>query len=285
MSWQKYTLCFRLLSPLHIGYRKVGNLMQTRGYVPGKVLWAALTARLTRDFHHRPKGHCYVTIGESVHDTFRFGYLYPALKRGESYEYHYPWEENFDYLFLDSHASTALNYEQQAAAQGQLHETEFIRPWTRLLSETRESQSVYLIGDLYVRDEPKQDLTNWRIALSHVQLGGERGYGWGRVQLASKLSGTPLSGEPVATLINDRIIAHLKTDKSFSLHGSIEPLVGWERNNAQNRGNNWHLSKAMICYTPGSITKTDSIFNIGPYGIWESQKPFKIKTLNSKMKK
>ena len=48
MAWQKYDLAFQLLAPLHIGYRKVGNLMQSRGYVPGKNLWAALTARLTR---------------------------------------------------------------------------------------------------------------------------------------------------------------------------------------------------------------------------------------------
>ncbi|HEX9926566.1 MAG TPA: hypothetical protein VGD99_28225, partial [Anaerolineae bacterium] len=79
MAWQKYELIFRLLSPLHIGHRKVSNLMQSRSYVPGKVLWAALTARLTRDYDNGRDGQRYEKIGNKVCQHFRFGYLYPAL--------------------------------------------------------------------------------------------------------------------------------------------------------------------------------------------------------------
>ena len=49
MAWTHYRLKFRLISPLFVGFRRSGNLWETRRYVPGKVLWAALTARLTRD--------------------------------------------------------------------------------------------------------------------------------------------------------------------------------------------------------------------------------------------
>jgi len=79
MSWQCYDLIFRLMAPLHVGWRKSGNLQQTRGYVPGKNQWAALTARLTREYDDGAKGQRYVEIGQKVQKHFRFGYLYPAL--------------------------------------------------------------------------------------------------------------------------------------------------------------------------------------------------------------
>lgn len=190
MAWQKYTLCFRLLSPLHIGYRKVGNMMQTRGYVPGKNLWAALTERLTRDFDDGATSQRYVTIGKAVNKGFRFGYLYLALPRDlrkdvqsvGDLSIHYPWEDSlFDFRFLSSYAGTALNHDRMSAADGLLHEAEFIRPWARPLLRDNQPLSVYLVGYLYVQDSLTGELAGWRMALDRMQLGGERGYGWGRL--------------------------------------------------------------------------------------------------------
>ena len=273
MAWQKYVLVFRLQSPLHIGYRKTGNLMQTRGYVPGKILWAALTARLTRDYDNGADGQRYVDIGEDVNKSFRFGYLYPALPKDPLKEVRsvsdlavrYPWDDDFDYLFLNSYASTALDYTSQSAEEAMLHETEFIAP------HTRTGQPVYLTGDLFVQTDLQHPLNQWRDALHKLQLGAERGYGWGRLRLVPcNKQGAPFTNEPRVDARNGRITAHLKVDKVSNIQGAIEPLIGWERNNDSNRTNNWKLSEqALICYAPGAEVAGEHNFRIGPNGLWE----------------
>ena len=283
MTWTHYRLRFRLLSPLHVGYRKVGNLMQTRPYVPGKNVWAALTARLTRDYHNGGDAEMYKCIGRLVQENFRFGYLWPSLDGNEPY---FPWKhDDFDYLFLGSYASTALNYEQGAADEGLLHEVEFIAP------VTRDRQPVYLVGDLWVKkgDIPVEIREQ---VLSNLQLGGERHYGWGRVRCCTDWdekqegSGQTVAGyhwneqneEVVLTLSKDndkdkaRLTAHAKavgSDALSGIVGPIEPLVGWERNNDANAKNPWKLSSAVVCWAPGGRVKQEIQVRIGDSGIWK----------------
>ncbi|MEA1908330.1 MAG: hypothetical protein U9N43_04790 [Euryarchaeota archaeon] len=179
MTWEHHRIIFRLKSPLHVGYRKVGNLMQTRHYVHGKILWAALTARLTRDHGDGSDGRAYVKIGAAVKKHFRFGYLWPAIQCGDKVKncddvknwddvktlFSSNWkgadlkcleklfphpkvlendEPTFDYRFLDSYASTASHPHSRGALEGSLHDTEFIAP------RTRDGQQVYLAGSLWV---------------------------------------------------------------------------------------------------------------------------------------
>ncbi|HMR67701.1 MAG TPA: hypothetical protein PKE64_27135 [Anaerolineae bacterium] len=273
MAWQRYNLAFRLLSPLHIGYRKVSNLQQTRGYVPGKVLWAALTARLTRETISGAKGTDYEAIGEKVRNNFCFTYLYPALDpAGPSC---YPWDDDFTYRFLSSYASTALNYDHQAAAEGSLHEVEFIRPHARPLNGGESSQ-VYLVGNLYVNEAANSDdkLKHWQEALDCLQLGGERGYGWGRIQPCSdspKLIGGREDEPQVECKTSETIPAHALATGAKAvtgITGSIEPLVGWERDN-EVATRKWRVSQAIICYAPGARVTEDTTFTIGHCGILE----------------
>lgn len=272
MAWTHYRLKFRLLSPLHVGYRRVGNLMQTRRYVPGKLLWAALTARLTRDHHDGSQGSEYRRIGDLVQEHFRFGYLWPSLNGEPPY---FPWEHgDFDYLFLDSYASTALDYDRSAALEGQLRETEFLAP------RTRTDRAVCLTGDLWVQeDDLPTDLVGWKRALQHVQLGGERGYGWGRVTLATALSRPDERAEPTFSLrAEQRTTAHalaVDTDCARAVthvRGAVEPLLGWERDNTAS-GRTWRLSTALIVYTPGATAVKDLCVAVGPFGIWEAVSP------------
>lgn len=278
MTWQKYTLCFRLLSPLHIGYRKVGNLMQTRGYVSGKAMWAALTARLTRDSGYGTDGSSYRDMGQAVNKSFRFSYLYPALpkdatqvvKSVDDLIIHYPWEDSlFDYRFLSSYASTALDYDHQAAAEGLLHEVEFIRPQTRPLADNAKPLQVYLMGELYVRNNLDSKLVNWHAALSRIQLGGERGYGWGRLHLESLLDQEAIEELTIKVEKDKPVLAHVQAE-GVNIVGPVEPLVGWERDNDENSAKNWRLSwPVLICYAPGAVVKSKTTFTIGHYGIWQ----------------
>lgn len=274
MTWQKYTLVFRLQSPLHIGYRLTGNLMQTRGYVPGKNQWAALTARLTRDYDNGARGPRYVYIGQQVQNHFRFTYLYPATPREldrdvqspDDLIIHYPWEDDFDYLFLHSYASTALNYTRQSAEDATLHETEFIAP------HTRTGQPVYLTGHLYVKPELPSPLNQWPEALRRLQVGAERSYGWGKLRLVSPRDpqNASLVDKPRAVPYNGRITAHLKAENVTGVTGTIEPLIGWERSNDENSSAVWKLSpQAIICYAPGASVVSKQSFVIGANGLWE----------------
>lgn len=265
MLWQRYNLVLRLLAPLHIGWRQTGNLKQTRGYVPGKNLWASLTARLTRDAGKGANGQAYVDIGGLVTEHFRFTYLYPSLQTEGGYS-RYPWEEEFDYLFLDSYTSAALDYPSQSAADGLLHETEFIAPCTRT------GKPVYLTGQLFVQNNLPGELQGWKDALGKLQFGGERGYGWGRVKLECCQPDAEYHGNlpQVQVATGDFLTAHLKAENVTGVTGAVEPLIGWERNNDRNPKTNWRLSKAAtICYAPGSIVSTDATFVIGANGTWE----------------
>lgn len=266
MSWRQYTLTFRLLAPLHIGWRQTGNLMQTRSYVTGKVFWAALTARLTRNAGKGADSQAYVEIGKAVQTHFRFPYLYPALCNGSTYTPCYHWQQDdFDYRFLDSYASAALNYDRQSAEDGLLHETEFIAPRTRC------DQPVYLTGDLHVYSDLPDDLRPWQDALPQLQFGAERSYGWGRVALVRcEQKDLIASNEvPRGRTNNGYITAHLIAPNATGVVGAVEPLIGWERNNAETKRAGWKLSdNAQICYVPGSKVTTAATFQIGANGLW-----------------
>lgn len=289
MTWEQHRIIFRLRSPLHVGYRKVGNLMQTRHYVHGKILWAALTARLTRDHGDGSDGRAYVKIGRAVNACFRFGYLWPAIpcsdtienwddvktffsfgveeKYAEYLEKLFPHPQvlkkdkpTFDYLFLDSCASTASSPHSRGALEGSLHDTEYIAPFTR------DGQQVYLAGSLWVdAGELPEKLERWEDKLNDLRFGGEGSYGWGRIQM---ISNDPDNGSinPDNISWSGPIPAHVKArGAEQTSHGAIEPLVGWE----MGEGGRQALGQATIAFIPGCSTRTDTAeFTIGTFGVW-----------------
>jgi hypothetical protein len=282
MTWRAFQVILRLRSPLHIGCGKVGNLQRTRPYVTGRVLWGALTMRLTRDAFQGRGGATdssqYREIGDQVHRDLAFTYLYPALKSDAGYQVVWPWEHEsvFRRRFLSSYQGTALSYPQQSAAEGMLHEVEFISPNTLDTGEI-----VFLKGCVF----EKQGCTlNWQTALNRLQLGGERGYGWGRVSLYEL--GDPIEGEinlfnrwvvdlrqqeAVITVPKDELLlAHTCCD-NLQAHGQIEPWLGRETLNPEQYGAK--LSQAKVCWVPGSRVADESRLTIGRYGLWEALSP------------
>ncbi len=283
MVWTHYPLKFRLNSPMHIGYRKVGNLMQTRSYVPGKNLWAALTARLTRDFPQAEWNRGYTEVGKCLLRQFRFGYLWPSLDGIRPCCF---WEQDdFEYLFLDSYSGAALDYSSGSTEEGSLHETEFIAP------VTRKGEPVYLIGDLWA-DEGQAGRTDaidsgyWQASMESLQLGGERTYGWGRVGLCpqwngnSSGSGKTSAGEQWREE-DGRVILSLPKGRKITSHvlacgegeavdviGPVEPLVGREWKEHAGR----HVSYAGVYFVPGCEAKRDCEFETDGYGRWKAFK-------------
>lgn len=173
MMWRVYRVNFRLGSPLHIGWGKVGNLQHTRPYVTGRVLWGALTMRLTRDAANgrgpATDSRDYQRLGEQVHQSLAFTYFYPATQAKDDYQIAWPWqnENSFRRRFLCSYQGTALSSFHRSAATGMLHEVEFVSPYT-----LDTGDPVFLVGYVFEREG---STLAWQDAFKRFQIGGERG--------------------------------------------------------------------------------------------------------------
>ncbi len=277
MEWRAYEVVLRLRAPMHIGCGKVGNLLRTRGYVPGRVLWGAFTLRLTR----QPPGarmdsRNYQIMGDNINQSLAFTYFYPALQQGGSFSPCWPWAEDFPCRFLGSYASTALSYPQQTAEEGALHEVEFLSPYTHDTGEP-----VYLMGYIAARE----DAPDWQALLGQIQLGAERCYGWGRVTPAcaprqiedgaaifgnaAKIEYAELTRPRVCLEANQTILAHTPlTDLQAA--GRVEPFVGreWRSHNPTHCYAGQHVEFIGVCFQPGSKLLQNQKFEIGPFGMW-----------------
>ncbi|MBC8254122.1 MAG: hypothetical protein H8E35_08835 [Ardenticatenia bacterium] len=283
MTGKAYRVVLRLRSPLHVGRMKLGNVQRTHPYVTGRVLWGALTERLTRDGFRgggpATDSQLYQEMGKRVHNELAFTYLFPTIHADGKVDL-WPWEDDFQSRFLSTYASTALTYPQQSAEEGSLHEVECIAPHT-----LDTGDPVYLTGYVFKGD----GVPDWQAALQRLQIGGERGYGWGWVQPVEDpvlWDGQSLfdwyaverdDWPPVLTAGKDaRLLAHALAADFDEIHkavsgvkGPIEPLVGRETDPEDGRFGVW-ISQARVCYVPGSQVKSDTTFRVGPYGIWEA---------------
>lgn len=262
--WYSYQVTLKLISPLHIGWKRSSNLQQTRMYVPAKNLWGAMIAQMAS-----ANGQ-YLKIKDDVNRQLRFSYFYVS----DGKDLVWPWtnEDGFAWSYLNSYVSTALN--QKAADRGFLHETEYIAP------RTRDKQEVYLKGYVLVR---KDATLPWEEALNHLQLGGERNSGWGRVQKIACEKGTDefwfdypveCSGEkPYITVEKEKpFLAHVLANSNQNYQGTLEPLIG--RNTvSQDPGKGFGKDvKGLVCWMPGTTNPNASQkYMIGSEGIWEPE--------------
>ncbi len=218
MPWEMYKVVFKVLSPIHIGYRKFGNVMETRHYVPARVLLGALTAQITREVFGNTKNWLhYRLVGEILNKVFTASYFFPTTNSDGTIN-KFPWDEDFPvYEYISSYVSTALERGSRTPLEASLHETEFIAPHT-----LHSGEQVYLVGYFFLNkelkvndisaDEIETDLCNrLRKKLRDVfeklpseskkgldsaireyvarkkgytlQIGAERTYGWGKIAL------------------------------------------------------------------------------------------------------
>lgn len=284
MAWKAYQVVFRLRSPMHIGWGKVGNLQRTRPYVTGRVLWGALTMRLTRDAANgggpATDSQHYQLVGDEVHRSLAYTYFYPAIKSMTGYQVAWPWpdEVSFRRRFLSSYSGTALSYPQQSAATGMLHEVEFLSPRT-----LDTCDPVFLLGHIFVQEDCK---LVWQDASKRLQIGGERGYGWGNVELVEaaqyesnflfdrKVKFNGAGDHPIISILAteaspEPLLAHtLPTYLPAS--GEVEPLVGreWRSRNTHHRHAGQHIEYISACFAPGSAVNQPLDFVIEKFGIW-----------------
>jgi len=195
--------------------------------------------------------------------------------------------EEFERRFITSIASTAIEVRTMGAEKGTLHEIEIIS--NRDMS-TREP--VYLCGYVFVKEESqkgfniklemdKQDIKDIKmndksiidVLKQGIQVGGERKYGYGLVELVytekeddSKFS---TEGDSIFVELEKKsfIEAHLKTDRDLLLRGELEAISAkeWGDKGAGRR----QSVNAFIAWAPGSLCEDKIRAKIGPFGVWE----------------
>jgi hypothetical protein len=294
MAWTFYELRFRLLSPLHIGHQKIGNIQRTRHYVPARVLWGALTARLARDARvcelaNVAEGN-YVSMGTLVKQQVAFTYFFPAVNDEPPVLPNYEdgslsylsgqdrlSPETFAWRHLGSYAATALNYERNAAEEASLHEVEFISPYAR---SNNAPHPVDLRGYAIVAGECRLPWPKLKAALQAIQIGGERRYGWGRLRLdkaekcgegeASLFGGLHCEAKdearPKVLAENSAALLAHTAASGITACGEVEPLVGrvWE----QSKGAGQTVEFADICYAPGARLESRQMFEMTVKHVW-----------------
>ncbi len=296
MIWHLFECTFRLKSPLHVGFHKIMHFYKTRPYVPGKLLWASLTAKLTQLLGLND----YKKVGNFLANSMRFGYLFPCV-RSEIYIPKYTndglmfgslTQNEFEKKFINSMASTAIDTESFTAEEGMLHEVEFISPYTN-----DDGKQVLLKGLVWIRELSDNELNlsinnddlkitynkinvNFKEQLANqLQVGGERKYGFGLIQLQNMIPKNELNGFPgkwyeengeVCLCIkkDNPVWSHVSYSKDLrTMKGNIEPLIGRDWDDEKGAGRK--LECYNLCWTPGSILCEDRKFKVSEFGIWK----------------
>jgi hypothetical protein len=299
MSFAWYEVRYQAMSPLHLGYHKLGMVQRTRAYIPGRALWGAVTNNLSREVAGSGAPD-YRGVGKLVHRGLRFIYFYPWLDADSGALV--PWiapdaagfselgygvkkakmesvlyAQEFERLFLYASGQTAVSPYSQTAQDSTLHETEYLAHQVSY-PESRPVRPVYFFGYLGIGpDFPYADQL-WP-AIRNLVVGGERSYGCGRLRLiqSRELStedsffgwgaGTLLpGGQEVSWYPGFPFPAHVRASTALPMGGDLEPLVGRVTKDSQTFGQN--VTDNSLCWTPGSTLSQARTFTIGDYGIW-----------------
>ncbi|MFH1562136.1 MAG: hypothetical protein ABIF11_01770 [Nitrospirota bacterium] len=295
-----YKIQFKALSPLHIGYgRKIGIINQTRYYIMGKNMWGALTAQLARRIMNNYSKEIYEEAGKFVRENLIFTNFYPVINNqvclpqfrpkgifygdySEGQDAYSKYE--FESLILDSYTSTAL--QMKSAEEGSLHEIEFLK-------NRVNGQDVLFEGYLLAKGEISSDGQNIVYAgephsisevLKNIEVGGERKYGFGRLELNNgigngsdtSLWGFSIENEQINIPAESCSPFHVRIENPFRFIGDIEPLVGkeWENEKgADKAGTGQKVLHHAVCLIPGSQIKENIKLKIECYGIGGGSPP------------
>ena len=260
MTWQALPLCFQLKSPMHIGClpnRPGTVLAPTRYYVPGKNFWGALTALITPVIYEDISSDKFQTVGETLRKKFRFSYFflsdgqdvfYPQYTLEHGLQWNNLTTAQFEHRFIYSRLSTKLSKAGNAET-GTLHEIEYISHIQKFPDDFT-SKPVYLTGILWkigvfeingkaVDVSEDGFLIGESEPLKHLILGGERNYGFGKiemVELPEQLKGkvSPLfkdisPGEGILSLKQNTSLVlkgHCRYEPDWEFYGDIEIVAG-----------------------------------------------------------
>jgi hypothetical protein len=281
MNWQCFRITFELLSPLHIGFHKVGSVQRTRHYIPARNLLAASAETFVRTGLFRCS---YQDALRWVQEHFAFSYFFVTEAQElipgyteEGLKYGGVEKDSFERRYISAHVTTAIEASAGSAEDGSLHEVEFISPHT--LDDTQNPTRTRMSGYIFVRDDAWKTVGNEKTLksrLTDLQVGGERRYGFGRLRPADWTRSSSICGSHL-TLDASRPQIQMAEGCSFLAHvpangvqarGMIEPLVGRETK-TDSRTYGRTLIRSGVCWVPGSICEETGMFEFSAEGIWK----------------
>lgn len=302
MVYTCYKVKFKAEAPVFVGTTKIGLIQQTRRYIPGKTMWGAITANITRkliDAGVMYSSDLYRDIGKCVEDCIRTTYFYPTINNDilfpnytkDGLKYGSLLENEFESMFIKSFVSTATMGNSGAAMDESLHETEYIS--NRIKYGGKLPEQIYWTGYMFIEDcvnerysmeSSANNFEDIKIkhgkysvklsdALQQIYVGGDSRYGFGKLTLLSD----NVSGYVFGCEIDEKLkfnlskgtplFAHMKIqdDDIKDYFGAIEPLVGRVYNR---KGFGRCLESNGIAFIPGTCF-TGNVFNIEiePFGI------------------
>lgn len=281
MSWQGFRWIWRVETPLFLGMPPAEALNRCRPYVPGRVLWGALTAELARR-RNRESFPNYREVGETVVRDCRPTYLFPAEEQERDFVAWLPkfdegglqWcrerakescsDREFRRRLFDTRPSTAIDPASDSASEGTLRETECIAPWWR--GQRNEPSPVFLSGYVFLREEAcLQEIE----AVDTLLIGGDTRYGLGRIRREKwqALSRDPsIFGRSFSLdktdpeIMSDVVYGHAPVDALS--RGQKELLGGWDFDSPKQRTLHW---------VPGScVSDGAKAWSLDAYGCWHS---------------
>mgnify|MGYP003971631371 CR=1 FL=1 len=213
---RRWALTLRLLSPMQIGAGTLGMIEKTELFIPGRVLWGALTNMLTRQLCHRPTGREFLAIGSALgKDGSRTGTLFPSTDGGKSV-----WRPRFsanDRVWINSHdLDPRLDGDMRRLLATSVASNS--TDPTRMVTDDRSLHSTDMISDLFRGKDGKihpvcfkgtvelpetlsvagQDVrldgSVITTALNAARLGGGRKRGWGQIEVIA-LETTDVTGD------------------------------------------------------------------------------------------
>ncbi|KAF5426709.1 MAG: hypothetical protein C5S46_06070 [Candidatus Methanomarinus sp.] len=304
MTYTCYQLKFKAESPVFIGSKKIGIIQQTRRYIPGKTMWGAITAKVTRgliDAGVKYSPALYRDIGKCIENCVKTTYFYPTTNNKgilipmftkDYLRYGQMSENEFESTFIKSFVSTSTKGDRGAAKDESLHETEYIINWIKF---NGLFEQVYWTGYVFIKscENSKYSLNNhanfekievecgkYSIklidTLKQLFIGGDNRYGFGRLTLISQdvskdVFGFKIKLDSLKLNINANkpIFSHLKmNDNNKETYiGDIEPLVSRVYGK---KGFGRCIAPSGIAFMPGTCFKKEILdIKIKSFGILE----------------
>lgn len=209
-----FKIVFQLAAPMQIGAGALGMIEKTECFIPGRLVWAALTDALVRGYFSRPSDRSFAEVGCELKKG-RFSTFFPLLPWNGTFHRFIPcFLENlffaeddpslklsaFDVesMLLTSTASTAIQPDRMAAAKGSLHAVDMIAPflsWNVEDCGVKKSPPIPSRFEGYVElpdsicaDGKMIELKPEAVSalLDGIHLGGGRKKGWGKVSLQAR---------------------------------------------------------------------------------------------------
>ncbi len=291
----EWKIVLELLSPLQIGAGTLGMVEKSELFIPGRLLWAVLTAGFTRSLVKRPDKDDYDEIGSQLAPwESNFSTLFPSFDRGAScwlpvFERNRRvWHRADNSLKIDAGndatmseaeiearlfsglSGNATDPQLMATDDGSLHETDLITPFVR--TPDNALQSLMFCGRLRLPgrvslsgEERLVDAGSVRSILDRSRLGGGRKRGRGAISVyeLEELGDVSPSDLSCQEYDEHRTLL-LSSSHQVMLHQDAAAVSGRARlavyrEHSRDKGSGGGFSRAVLCWQVGTLIETDCL--------------------------